>query len=135
MGKLKTQGLDKFADDLRRAGADLPQVQSDMLDAGAQATVEAWKDGIERAGHKDTGDMQKSVRASKRSRGTERAVAPQGKDRKDVRNAEKAFILHYGSSSIVGDRFVDKIEEKADEAAAQRMDAVLTAHLRQQGLL
>ena len=111
---VKTTGIDLLMDDLTKlanaVGGDLPDK---MLDAGAEAAIEDWKEGIESAGHVDTGAMRDSVGiAPGTEKGLKREIYPQGTDRKGVRNAEKAYIQHYGRKSKKGDRFVDKINKK-----------------------
>ena len=51
-------------------------------------------------------------------------VSPQGKDHKGVRNAEKAFINHYGTSKIKATHFVDDAETEASEKAVDAMQDV-----------
>lgn len=95
---VKTTGIDMLMDDLKKlaraVGGDLPDK---MLDAGAKVAIEDWKEGIEAAGHVDTGAMRDSVGIA---RGTEkgliREIYPQGTDCKGARNAEKAYVLNYG---------------------------------------
>lgn len=135
MARMNSSGVAELAQDLRQLGKDIPQVEEEMLDAGAQAIVEEWKDGIEKAGHVDSGDMRDSVRATRKKKTRSRDIYPKGKDRKGVRNAEKAFVLHYGKSSKPGDRFVDQIEEAAEPRATAKMQSVLNAHLKKKGLI
>ncbi len=135
MARMNSSGVAELAQDLRQLGKDIPQMEEEMLDAGAQVIVEEWKDGITKAGHVDSGDMRDSVRATRKKKTRSRDIYPKGKDRKGVRNAEKAYVLHYGKSSKPGDRFVDKIEEAAEPRAAARMQSVLTAHLKKKGLI
>ena len=71
--------------------------------------------------------MRNSVRASAVKKNGEAYVTsiyPHGRDRKRQSNAEKAFILHYGSSKLKGDHFVDDAEAKAEEAVEQVMQNV-----------
>lgn len=135
MARLKSQGLDALANDLKQLGKDITEVEEEMLDAGAQEIVAAWKEGITSAGHVDTGEMRDSVKATKKRKQKAREIYPQGKDSKGVRNAEKAFVNHYGKGSKPGDRFVDKIEDAAEPKAAARMQSILNAHLRKKGLM
>lgn len=135
MARMKSSGVAEIAKDLRQLGNDIPQVEEEMLDAGAQEVVTAWKEGIEEAGHVDTGEMRDSVRATKKKKTGFRDIYPKGKDSKGIRNAEKAFVLHYGKSSKPGDRFADKIEETAEPRAAAKMQSILNEHLKKKGLI
>lgn len=135
MARMRSQGVEELAADLKKLDKDADAVQQEMLDAGAKSLVSDWKKGIESAGHVDTGAMKKSVRSSKTAKKRQREIYPRGKDEKGVRNAEKAFILHYGTSKIKGDRFIDAIEEAGEPAAVQSMEKVLERHLRKRGLI
>ena len=58
----------------------------------------------ERHGYRETGDMIESIRADKAPKSDANdvrriSVYPRGEDRKGVRNAEKVFLLHYGTSN------------------------------------
>ena len=53
-----------------------------------------------------------------------REIYPQGKDHSGTRNAEKAYIINYGTSKKSGDHFVDKINKKAETDVYQAMAAV-----------
>jgi hypothetical protein len=77
----------------------------------------------------DTGDMKNSVRAGavkKTGEAYTSSIYPHGRDRKKQSNAEKAFVLHYGTSRIRGDHFVDDAEERASEAAERAMEEIWT---------
>ena len=98
-----------------------------MLQAGAAVVADAWRDAIQSHGLIDTGDMLDSVApANLVNSSTEKKIAvyPQGRDRKGVRNAEKAFINHYGASRRKATHFVDDAETKAEGPAVEAMAAV-----------
>ena len=61
--------------------------------------VEALKKGLE--GHKDTGNMQNSIKATgpkEKAGGIFDYIRPTGKDEKGVRNMEKLAYLEYGTA-------------------------------------
>ena len=137
---VKVSGLDKLMADLGKlasaVGGELPEK---MLDAGAAAAEKEWKEGIVRARHVDTGDMLNSVGVAPETRsGKKREIYPLGKDRKGVRNAEKAFVLNYGrggsgsgrkrksykAKKLKGDRFADKIQKNAELSSYKAMSKV-----------
>lgn len=135
MARIETAGLDSLMNNLRRFSLDVSEdLTFEMLEAGAKVTVEDWKQGIEAHGHVDTGRMKKSVKASKKGKNA-REIYPRGKDRKGVRNAEKAFILHYGNSNKQGDRFIDDIEDKAYSDSLDAMEEVYNDYLFERGLI
>jgi hypothetical protein len=145
---IKTSGLDLLRADLAKladaVGGDLPEK---MLDAGAEAAVQDWKEGITAHKHVDTGDMLNSVGVAPETRsGKKREIYPLGTDRKGVRNAEKAYVINYGrskgsskrkkwkgwkgsmgkgaNSGIQGDRFVGKIQKNAETSTYKAMARV-----------
>ena len=125
MAQMNVTGLDAVIRDMARLGEMTGKAADAMLMAGAAVYQERWKHSAEEHGHVDTGDMVASVGYSGTPKTIEDArtldVYPQGKDRKGVRNAEKAFILHYGSSSIKGSRWVEDAERDAERPAQEAM--------------
>lgn len=144
---VKSSGLNKLMNDLSRlaneVGGELPEK---MLDAGAEAAVQDWKDGIIRSKHIDKGDMLAAVGVAPETKtGKKREIYPLGVDRKGVRNAEKAFVLNYGRGngtskrkrrrdsnvkSMKGDRFADKIQKSAEESTYKAMARVFDEETR-----
>lgn len=105
----------------------LERKATEMLGEAGKVVVKAWQDVIEERGHVDTGDMRDSVRASavkKNGDAYTSSIYPHGRDRKRQGNAEKAFVLHYGTSRIKGDRFVDDAEARAGDAAEEVMQKI-----------
>lgn len=118
-------GLDDLIRKLGPMGDDSEKVSKAMLTAAAEKTKTAWQKAIESHGLVDTGDMLESVgyRAPGRSMSVE--IYPQGTDRKGVRNATKAFVLHFGTSSIESTRFVDDAYKDAEANGIPAMEEVL----------
>lgn len=127
MARMEFSGIEEMMDALFKESERLERKATEMLGEAGKVVVEAWQDAIEAHGHVDTGDMKNSVRASKPKKNGEvytSSIYPHGRDRKRQDNAAKAFILHYGTSKIHGDHFVDDAEEKAGEAVDQVMQEV-----------
>lgn len=137
MARMSTKGLNELAEDIKKIGEfDNEDLIDKMLDAGAEKTVEEWKTEIETQKHVKTGDMRDSVGVSKKTKkGSKREIYPQGKDRKGVRNAEKAYILNYGKSTKKGTRFVDNINTKAEVTSYIAMQDVFNDYLKSKGLI
>lgn len=134
MAKFEMNGVDRIIDELGRMDALTGPMAEEMVDAGARVLVDTWKDVIRSRGHVDTGDMLRSVKAKKPAGSSEvvaREVYPLGKDAKGVRNAEKAFILHYGWKSRQGDHFVDQVEADANEPAVSAMKSVMNKYMKE----
>lgn len=124
MAKMTFSGTDDVLAALFRESERLERKATEMLGAAGEVVVKAWQDAITAHGHVETGAMRDSVRASKPKKSGEAytsSIYPHGKDARGVGNAEKAFILHYGTSKIKGDHFVDDAESRAGDAAEQAM--------------
>ena len=61
------------------------------------------------------------------------AIYPQGRDHKGVRNAEKAFVNHYGASHRKATHFVDDAEKQSEEPAVEAMAAAWYQKLESEG--
>lgn len=127
MARMEFSGTEEMMDALFAESERLERKATEMLGEAGKVVVKAWQDVIEEHGHVDSGDMKNSVRASKIKKNGDAytsSIYPHGRDRKRQSNAEKAFVLHYGTSKIQGDRFVDDAEDRASEAAEQAMEEV-----------
>ena len=121
-------GLDDVIRDMARMGEKSGDAAKAMLFAGAEKVKSAWRSAVESHGLVDTGDMLESIGYARKTKEIGDALSidiyPQGTDRKGVRNAEKAFILHYGTSSRPGTRFVDDADRMSEAEAIPAMEAV-----------
>lgn len=126
MARMDWSGLDDVFRELRHIEQTAGPLTEKMLDAGAEVIVKSWKDAIQAAGLVDTGAMLNAVRPSRKSKGAMREIYPQGKDSRGIRNAEKAFVNHYGSKSrkIPATGFVDKAEANAEGPAVEVMQKI-----------
>ncbi len=136
MAKLIIESGDDLAEQVRKLDKDLREVvMREMLNAGGDVLVEAWKDKIEAKYHVVTGDMLDSVsKTSVKIDATSASIEvyPQGTDSHRVKNAEKAFVISTGrgpnkagNARIVGDHFVDEIEAESKARIDAAMQAVL----------
>lgn len=136
MALFEAEGFDELVADLKKNADLLDSAAPEMLQAGADVVADAWRDAIQSHGLIDTGDMLDSVApANLVNSSTEKKIAvyPQGRDRKGVRNAEKAFINHYGASRRKATHFVDDAETKAEGPAVDAMAAVWYDKLESEG--
>lgn len=126
MATLDWKGLDEIYRDMQRAHEQTGPIADRMIEAGAQEVIKAWQIAIGSHGHGEpgesgraTGEMMRSVGMKWKTKAGRRVaeIYPLGTDRHGVRNAEKAFVLHYGRSNMKGDRFVDEAEEIAEANA------------------
>ena len=138
MASFKTSGdlIDDIAKELEQLGEDVSgQLGQEMLDEGAEIIEFNWIKSIKNHNHIDTGDMANSVGVAKGTKAKKfRDIYPQGKDSKGVRNAEKAFIAHYGKSGQLGTRFVDEAEASSDAECAVAMQRKLDEYIEKKGM-
>ena len=138
MASFKTSGdlIDDIAKELEQLGENVSgQLGQEMLDEGAEIIEFNWIKSIKNHNHIDTGDMVNSVGVAKGTKAKKfRDIYPQGKDSKGVRNAEKAFIAHYGKSGQLGDRFVDEAEANFDAECAVAMQRKLDEYIEKKGM-
>lgn len=99
MATFDFSGMPEILAELRKRGEEGERVGQAMLDAGAAAAVASWQRTIDRLGLVNTGDLRDSI-APTDYRGSYREITAKGKDRRGVRNGQKAFVLHYGTSRI-----------------------------------
>lgn len=149
MAKFGSSGITETVESLKLMGVYTEEMADEMVGIGATVTADAWQEVIEERQHIDNGDMLKSVEPTNVMRygnGNPYAdVYPQGVDRKGVRNAEKAYMLHYGwkagkasrdhkksngaKGTYKGDHFVDEAERRADLMVADAMESVRDRYL------
>lgn len=138
MARFNTTGIDSLIKEMEALGELAGETADEMLQAGAEQVKQAWKASAVKHGHVDTGDMVKSIGFSRKPKTANDVksidIYPQGKDKKGVRNAEKAFVLHYGTSQMRGTQWVDEADEQAGEPATAAMEAVWDEAMRKRGL-
>lgn len=103
MAQFTTEGIDSIADEMAWLGEAAGETADEMLLAGAEEVKRAWQETAERHGYRDSGDMIESIGYAKAPKALDSGkmidIYPKGTDRKGVRNAEKAYLLHYGTSN------------------------------------
>lgn len=128
MARLESKGFDEIYNQLRKMGEAAAEVTEPMIDAGAAEVEKAWRASAQKHGHVRTGDMLNAIATSAKNRkdanAIYREIYPQGKDRNGVRNATKAYILHYGTSKIPASYWVDEAEAAAQEPMTEAMRRV-----------
>ncbi len=135
MAQFSTDGIDSIAEEMAWMGEAAGEVADEMLLAGAEEVKRAWKETAERHGYRETGDMIESIRADKAPKSDANdvrriSVYPRGEDRKGVRNAEKAFLLHYGTSKIHGSHWVDEADQDAGPMVQDVFEKIWDRHLK-----
>lgn len=133
MARFDMSGLDDTIRAMRRMGQTSGELATAMLQAGAEEVKKAWKRAAEEHELRDTGDMIDSIGFARDPVNVGDVLSidiyPQGKDRHGVRNAEKAFMLHYGTSHIPTTRWVDDADSYSEQTAVPAMQAVFDAYV------
>lgn len=133
MAKLRMDGMEEAINDLERLGKNTDEATTAMLRAAGNVMSNAWRESAEKHHHRDTGQMIASISAGRkikgRGSGKSIVVTPQGKDHKGVRNAEKAFILHYGTGKIAASHWVDEAEKDAEPKIATTMQSIWNEYI------
>lgn len=128
MARLEMEGMDAVVAEMKRLGELNGKTTDRMLLAGGEEMETAWVNAINRFDHVDTGAMRKSVGYQKKPKeifgGKALDVYPRGKDKQGTRNAEKAFVLHYGRKNMTASHFVDAAETEGEPKAAAAMERV-----------
>lgn len=129
MARFDTTGIDDIIQEMSMLGQNVGPVAKQMVLAAAEEIKQAWKDVARERGLKDTGEMIESIGYG----GLEverlgdiyyKDVYPQGKDSKGVRNAEKAFILHYGRSNYPATYWVDEADDRSAAPVQAKLEDI-----------
>lgn len=136
MARFDVSGLDETIEEMKRLGQMTGRTADAMLMAGADEVRKAWKRSAEEHRHRDTGDMIASIGFARKPKeiGSIRSIDiyPQGKDKRNIRNAEKAFILHYGTTKIRGSRWIDDADKISEQTVVPAMIRVWEQFLQNQ---
>lgn len=134
MARFDTSGLDEVIQQMKRLGELTGPTADRMLMAGAEQVKTAWKRAAEIHHHKDYGDMIASIGYPKNPKTVSDIrtidIYPIGKDRTGTRNAEKAFILHYGTKSRLGSRWIDDADRIAGPLVQAEFERIWDEHLQ-----
>ena len=137
MARFDTSGIQDIISAMERMGQEAGAVAEEMVDAAVEEIKGAWKASAEAHGHRDTGALIESIGFGPgpvRAGGIlYRDVYPQGKDSKGIRNAEKAFILHYGCRRFPGSYWIDDADEMSAEPVQSRIEAIWDRFLSSEG--
>lgn len=133
MAKLTATGFEELeAAMLRRSQAAEKAIPA-MLKAGGEVMKQAFQAETKKLDStgRSTGDLTASIKVSavkERDGARFVEVAPTGKDRHGVRNAEKGFVLNYGRSNMQArpwfTRTVEATSDKAMEAMRREWEAM-----------
>ena len=125
MAQFTVGNLQKLIDEMRRMSLGVSPVAMEMCEAAAEEIRLGWQKSAYEHGFHDTGAMINSINYPEGPKDIGGMlyidVYPQGKDQRGVRNADKAFILHYGSSRIPASYWTDYGNEYASQTIPGRL--------------
>ena len=131
MATMDTTGLDELIRDMRRMGEYSGEQANKMVLAAGEVIKDSWIQEAQKRRLRKSGQMIGSIGYAKDVKdigGVKYTdVYPQGKDSKTgVRNAQKAFILHFGSSRWKDSRgrgfgWVDEASAKAEQPVERKL--------------
>lgn len=126
MPELKYDGIKDVIKEMVELGERTGEGAHRMLRVAAERMKFEWIEMIDRYKFIASGEMREKVGYPRKPKEVEDVLSidvyPQGKDSKTgVRNAEKAFILHYGRSNMNATHFVDHIVSGSSDEIEQLM--------------
>ena len=133
MARFDTGGIEDIIREMERLGQGVGPVAEEMVNAAVEEIKEQWKIAAALHGHRRTGEMIESIGFGpgpvKAAGILYRDVYPQGTDSKGVRNATKAFVLHYGRSNMPGSYWVDDADENSAGPVQARIEEIWSRFL------
>lgn len=141
MADISFEGMDEAIRALDAAGQLSDELVGDMLQSGANVAIEEIKSGISRSRFRIS-DYSHHISASKKlkkSRGDSYInITASGKNERGERRAAILFVLNYGRRAEFGriepGYFWTLATKRAQEPAAQAMEAVLDDYYKKEGL-
>jgi len=149
MARFDTKGLDDLTEDLKQMGELAGDLADEMLLGAAEVVKQSWREAMQRHGVKLTGQTMDSIGFAKKPKliGHVKTIDiyPQGystyteadgkryRRKNRVRNAEVAFIAHYGTSKRPGTRFVDTADDLSGQRVVPKMAEIRDNFLKKRG--
>lgn len=134
MARFEMPGMDDLIREMQRMGEATGEVAEAMVNAAVIEIRDAWKESAEEHQLRDTGAMIESIGFPTPIQNIggvlQKDVYPQGKDAKGVRNAEKAFIAHYGTSRQPPTYWVDDADDKSGPRVQARLEGIWSEFLQ-----
>lgn len=124
MAKFNTVGFDDLEKEFLKQSEVAAKAIPKMLEAGAEVLVKAQKEEAKALKVENKGDLIRSIKATKVKQTDIDAsitVAPTGKNRSGVRNAEVGFVNEYGTSKQPARPWMETANIKSEEKVHQAM--------------
>lgn len=133
MARFDTSGMDDLINDMIRMGQNTGPMAEAMTMTAAEIIKRCWQRSAEEHGLRDTGALIESIGYPRAPTNFGDAlgidVYPQGKDQRGVRNAEKAFVQHYGTGRVPATYWVDDADAYSEEAVPEALQAMWDEYL------
>ncbi len=134
MARFDTSGLDDLMRQLSKLGSNLDAATDEMLMSAAAVVRDEWKKSADRHNLRDSGDMIASIgyprKPTKAGDVKSIDIYPQGKDHKGVRNAEKGFILNFGTKTRPATHWIDEADQASAQPVQEVMEQIFDKYLR-----
>jgi len=128
MARIDTEGMDDLISEMTRMGELSGEVAKVMAAAAGAEIRGAWRESAEAHRLRKTGAMIESIGfpgpVQKIGDTVYQDVTAMGKDSKGTRNAEKAFVLNYGTSRIRPTHWVDEAEAAAGPRVQEKLEKI-----------
>lgn len=133
MARFEVEGMDEIIRQMKSMQQLTGKVAEAMLMAGAKEVQEAWRESAEKHQHRDTGQLIESIGYPRKPKAASDLLSidiyPQGKNDRGIRNAEVAFVLHYGTRKMPGSGWVDDADAISGPRVTSAMQRIWTAYL------
>ena len=127
MAGFAASGLDELIRDMTRLGQRTGAMAQAMTQEAGNEIAASWRREAEKRKFRKSGAMIESIGTPEGVQsfggGTVYVdVYPKGKDKKGTRNAEKAFILHYGTKHIQPSYWTDAPNDDAEPKVGEKLE-------------
>lgn len=133
MARFEVEGMDEIIRQMRSMQQLTGKVAEAMLMAGAEEVREAWRESAEKHKHRDTGQLIESIGYPRRPKAASDMLSidiyPQGTNDRGIRNAEVAFVLHYGTTKMPGSGWVDDADTISGPRVTSAMQRIWAEYL------
>lgn len=133
MARFEVEGMDEIIRQMRSMQQLTGKVAEAMLMAGAEEVREAWRESAEKHKHRDTGQLIESIGYPRKPKAASDMLSidiyPQKKNDRGIRNAEVAFVLHYGTTKMPGSGWVDDADTISGPNVTSAMQRIWAEYL------
>lgn len=128
------KGFDELISATAALADDADSFANEIIDMAGEELVKGWKNAIKEHGLIDTGAMYESIKddiiINETTSEYRVEISPKGKDKNGVRNAEKAYINHYGRGKKAGTHFVDEAESTAQKKVDAKTEEIYDSWIK-----